>query len=553
MASIDLKDCFWALPVHERDQRYLAFRWRGKKYTFNCLPFGLSLSPMFITKLYRHVVEHLQSKGHRVIMYIDDMLILADTKEKCRASALAARALLEDLGAIISEDKSSFTPTQRATYLGFELDSKDMKIWVPAKKMANLRKSIKQFIREPKASARQAASVLGKLTSMADALFPVRLRTTALHDFKLRALGASGKDWDQAHSLPATVVADLKWWLDNLFSLNGRPIHPPKTDIKAATDASDFGWGAWVETPTGIRSWGGLFPKDTANKHINYKELLAIYHFLTSCPISLQDKVVDLGVDNTTALHYVKHMGGRKGYLAHLATKIFDCLTRTRTTLIGYHLPGEKNTIADRESRRTIVRATDFKLKPSIFGTVDSKWGPHTVDLFASLEDRQLRRFCSWEPQPEALWIDAMARPWTNENAWVNPPFSMIGRILQKVEMEGTTITLVAPLWPAQPWFPRLVQMLVAAPLVLPQLPDLFQHPLKARCKTPNWLTVVWRISGAASAKKASTRRPSTWFASLGPHQLWPTMTAIGGVGRCSPALVAKIHALRTTLFLVHG
>ena len=59
MSTIDLMKCFWGLPVHERDQRTVVFRWKGQNYIFKCLPFGLSLSPFYITKLYRQVVEHV--------------------------------------------------------------------------------------------------------------------------------------------------------------------------------------------------------------------------------------------------------------------------------------------------------------------------------------------------------------------------------------------------------------------------------------------------------------------------------------------------------------
>ena len=117
MAKIDLTDCFWGLPVHERDQRFLSFRWKGVNYSFRCLPFGLSVSPLYITKLYHHVVEELQSKGHRVMIYIDDMLLLGNSKEECAATVAAARTLFRELGAIVNEGKSEFTPAQQVEYL----------------------------------------------------------------------------------------------------------------------------------------------------------------------------------------------------------------------------------------------------------------------------------------------------------------------------------------------------------------------------------------------------------------------------------------------------
>ena len=181
MASLDLTDCFWGLPVAERDQRFLAFHWKGKNYTFNCLPFGLKLSPLFITKLYRHVVAQLQSEGHRVIIYLDDLLIIGDSPVACQRSVSRARELLEDLGAKINYSKSSLSPSRRIEYLGFEIDSATMTITAPRRKIVNLQKAMKAALRRPAISARDAASLLGKLQSMADAMLPVRVHTTDVH------------------------------------------------------------------------------------------------------------------------------------------------------------------------------------------------------------------------------------------------------------------------------------------------------------------------------------------------------------------------------------
>ena len=180
MAKIDLTDCFWGLPVSREDQRALAFTWRGQNYVFKCLPFGLSLAPMYITKLYRHVVEYLQARGHRVIIYIDDMLILGNTKERCAESLQATLDLMNDLGALVNAEKSCLCPAQIVDYLGFSLDSRTMTVTAPAKKVRNLKKQLRSTIRRQQVSARDLASVLGKINAMSDALFPVTVHTTHL-------------------------------------------------------------------------------------------------------------------------------------------------------------------------------------------------------------------------------------------------------------------------------------------------------------------------------------------------------------------------------------
>ena len=40
MASIDLKDAYFSLPVHDY-QKYLKFVWQGELYQFTCMPQGM--------------------------------------------------------------------------------------------------------------------------------------------------------------------------------------------------------------------------------------------------------------------------------------------------------------------------------------------------------------------------------------------------------------------------------------------------------------------------------------------------------------------------------
>ena len=42
MTKVNLKDAYFMLPVATNHRRLLQFKWLGKTYQFNCLPFGLS-------------------------------------------------------------------------------------------------------------------------------------------------------------------------------------------------------------------------------------------------------------------------------------------------------------------------------------------------------------------------------------------------------------------------------------------------------------------------------------------------------------------------------
>lgn len=554
MASVDLSDCFWGLPVHPKDQRFLSFRWRGVNYSFQVLPFGLSLSPYFITKLYHQVVEELQARGHRVIIYIDDIIILGDTKKECAASVEALVALLEELGAVINKEKSCLSPVQRIEYLGFTIDSAKMEISVPTKKMANLRKAIRSFRKKTHASARDAASVLGKINSIADAVYSSRVQTTALHQFKEKCLARGG--WDSTLPLQDYRLAlqDCDWWLDNLSDLNGRPLIPPEADLQAATDASDYGWGGWIRIPSGvILTCRGAFPRDQVLNHINWKELMAVNHLLHSMIQHLRGKVVDLGIDNTTALWYIKRMGGKRPDLARLASEIFKFMKMNQVRFLPYHLPGRLNELADRESRAR-EQITDAKLNHNIFRYLDTMWGPHTIDLFATHENKQLHRYASWAPQPGAVWVDSMAHSWQGLNAWINPPFSLLGKILQKIEQDKATATIIAPLWTGQPWFPRLLRLAVDTPVALPKQ-GLFQWPpsLLDPPPQPKWLTLAWRVCGDRSKRRAmkKARFRSRWTPS---QDLQKQVTRRYGLsGSSSQRDAAKIRQFTTAPSFLGG
>lgn len=42
MASIDLKDAYYSIPVCEADRKFLRFMWEGRLYQYTCLPNGLA-------------------------------------------------------------------------------------------------------------------------------------------------------------------------------------------------------------------------------------------------------------------------------------------------------------------------------------------------------------------------------------------------------------------------------------------------------------------------------------------------------------------------------
>ena len=60
----------------------------------------------------------------------------------------------------------------------------------------------------------------------------------------------------------------------------------------------------------------------------------------------------------------------------------------------------------------------------------------------------------------------------------LRPPFGLLPCVFAKVRWSwGLELTLIAPFWPQHPWFPDLLELLVAVPVALPLRKDLLRQP----------------------------------------------------------------------------
>ena len=79
MASIDLKDAYYSVPIISTDRKFLKFEWKGTLYQFACFPNGLALCPRKFTKLFKPVFSFFRQLGHISVPYIDDSWLTADS------------------------------------------------------------------------------------------------------------------------------------------------------------------------------------------------------------------------------------------------------------------------------------------------------------------------------------------------------------------------------------------------------------------------------------------------------------------------------------------
>jgi len=151
MAKVDLKDAFMIL-IGPQFRRFLLFKLKEKTYQFNCLPFGLctapSSAPRVFTKILKPAVEMLRSQGVRLVIYMDDMLLMAESKQKLTEHVQLTLFLLENLGLIVNCKKSILGPSQEIEFLGMIVNSISMDLKLPGEKIRKIRQEAYRLLNQ---------------------------------------------------------------------------------------------------------------------------------------------------------------------------------------------------------------------------------------------------------------------------------------------------------------------------------------------------------------------------------------------------------------------
>ena len=162
-------------------------------------------------------------------------------------------------------------------------------------------------------------------------------------------------------------------------------------------------------------------------------------------------KHIRIKSDNTTAIAYVNNMGGTVSQKCNNLSKfIWEFCTGQGVWISAEHIPGSKNNIADHMSRK-FNENTEWQLDQHIFIKLLKYFSVKpSIDLFASDLNKQLTKYCSWQPDPKAFGIDAFNMTWTDYIFYAFPPFSLVGKSISKIIREKATGLMIIPWWPTQ-------------------------------------------------------------------------------------------------------
>ena len=491
LASLDLKDAYWHVPIAPRFRPFLAFSAAGRLLQFAVLPFGLNIAPRVFTKMMQPVHAALVREGVRILMYLDDWLVLARSAEECREMIETTLRVGRGMGVGFNLPKSHLVPSTSLQYLGLVWDTVAGTVALSSDNVARCRRKVFRAVHSTALSGRQWESLVGSLNHAAGVVPLGRI-----HVRELVLVGREvfrGGDRDVVVPFPRALRLRLRWWLRRGRLLRASPWAPPPASWSLTTDASDFGWGYQSSAGhQGAGRWSGRW----RDRHINVRELRVVFLALRQ-ETSLRQGCLHVFSDNVAAVHCLNAQGSsRSPSLLRLSFRIFRLAEGRGLHVRAFHLAGVENVWADALSRRSTA-SLEWALRQEVFDGLSVRFGRPDVDLFASRSNHRLPLFLSRAEVTAAGGPDALAvgwEQWAYIYLFPPPTTSLMLAVVRRLEEFRGKVLLIAPWWETQPWF----------------------VPLRAWCPAPVPL-VGAVLEGVTESALMDSLRLHAWSFYLGP------------------------------------
>jgi hypothetical protein len=350
LAKIDLKSAYRSVPISQNSQKFTGLSWfiDGKKKYFidTRLPFGAKASPGIFHRITQSVARMMARRGyHNIRVYLDDFIIIEQSKQECLNVMNVLISLLRLLGFHINWDKVE-GPSTAITFLGICINSISMTLSIPSTKILDICESVTQFSNRYRASKKQLQSLVGKLSWVA--------RVVPAGRIYLRSLIQGMKNLKlPQHKVILTrdIRSDLDWWLKAIPLLNDTMLIKDDRPVQSMVmDACTMGCGASFAGDWFYNDWVYDWP-ETQNLHINYKEVLCtVLAARRWAPLWTNSKIV-VYTDSMAAKGMLARARSKNPMVTQYLKELFWLSIVFNFEVIPVHLPGKDNEVADRISR----------------------------------------------------------------------------------------------------------------------------------------------------------------------------------------------------------
>ena len=476
--AFDMKDGYWHCDLHSDMWEYMCFEWEGVIYTFVQLPFGCAPACWVFTKLIKVMVAFWRGSGLKILSYIDDGLAGAASEAEAKAFSDLVIDTLVRCGWIVNWAKSSFEPSQREEFIGYQVSTAlpAGSIQLSESRWIKLVAAVDRFKLKSAVCARDIARVAGYIVSARPVFDPMALLfTREMYVWVQGMVDSRGWDWRAGKS--EGLQTELLVWAAHLAEWKVRPLFnvTAEPDMLMAQDASDRAVGGFVGSIESVSDQVepkgrvievchpviasclegfALLPPWERCQSSTYRELWAVWFMFSTFAERLRGCVVRVQVDNQ-AVYYLAIKGKSSVTVLHeLLVKVFWLCKAYGIKWEVVWVPREWNQVADDISKW--YDPDDWCLNPHHWAVVCARFGPFDCDCFASSATALMPCYCAVNWCPGVWYVDCFTRSWSAGVRWWNPNPRDVGRVLLKVLRDGAVGSLLLPVWPAAWWWRRL-------------------------------------------------------------------------------------------------
>lgn len=368
LATIDISRFYLRLPAGARLRAKQWFqdpasyagtthdneRMRSGKMRFrnlNSVAFGLKSAPAYASIISAEFARILESHGVKVAgVYVDDLLIRAETREECLRAIAIAESLALKLG-IPLNDKTCGPcgPSEGITYLGLRIRTDDCTFSVTDETRQYAIDRLDEVVRTKSLSAKTLESLCGILTWVATAVERGRPR----RNFLYRALKQMESRGVTSIRPRGDLLRQLQWWLA-VLRRGGRLASTfwdaqPDTVLVCSDASGDDGWGACTMGLHFVGPWPASWRQSSgaSSPHMLFKELVA--PTLTTLLLApfLRDKVACAALDNAGTAFTINKLSSGCVWSLVLLRALADSCHKHRLGLLGGHAHRARNQHTD--------------------------------------------------------------------------------------------------------------------------------------------------------------------------------------------------------------
>ena len=246
-----------------------------------------------------------------------------------------------------------------------------MVIRLPPEKIQKIILKCQHLVSKKITQVRKVSEILGLMTSSLQAIAPAPLHYRHLQMTHIRGLLVN-KSYQAKVALNTECLQELRWWISQMQSWNGKSMISAGPDLTLTSDASKRRWGATL----GSKRAQGLWTQEETSLHINVLELKGALLALRTFAQDLWKVHAHMKLDNRTAVAYIQKMDRtRSARMLPTTQEIWKFALDREIVLSAEYLPGSLNSEVDWQSRN-YQDSSDWQLKKCLFQQLNNRWGP---------------------------------------------------------------------------------------------------------------------------------------------------------------------------------